>query len=67
MPDYTVHVYNSNNTVLNDRGRSLSSEHLLDNVSRHRVEEESQDGSQQEDDENLEYDPFVVMPENVSD
>jgi len=47
---------------------SLSStKHLLDHVSRHAVEEESDQDDQQKEDDHFEDEPAVVVPEDIAD
>ena len=43
----------------------LSSHNFLDGVPRHGVEEEHQHGSEQKDDEDLDDDPLIVVPQDV--
>ena len=44
-----------------------STEHLLDHVARHAVEEERDEDDQQQEDDHFEEQPAIVVPEYVSD
>lgn len=52
---------------MNEESGRLGPEHPLDGITGHGVEEEDQDGCQRCDYEQLEYDPFVVIPQDIAD